>query len=914
MTAFTLPIDSPAAALGRVGGKGANLSALARAGLPVPDGFHVTIDAYRAFVKAHDLEPKIHRLLDSAQPDDSAGLDAAAHGIRVLFEVGTIPDEIVEEVGRAYQRLRYRPKEPAEPEGPERRNLYTSGPSVAVRSSASAEDLSEASFAGQHDTYLNIVGEAAVLMAVKKCWGSLWTVRAIAYRRRNGIRPEDMAMAVIVQELVPAEVSGILLTANPVTGNRTEVIIDAARGLGEAIVGGKVMPDHWVVDKATGQIKERRISEKQVVTAQRDGGTSEIRMDESQSRRPALAEAHIAELVRMGREIEAHFQAPQDIEWVLANDRLYIVQSRPITSLFPLPDNLPPTGEVHVYLSFNSGEGMLEPFTPMGLSIFREIARLATRTFGVNIDGQVHEVAGRIYRDVTPAIRGPRASRVLLSLSTLELRDPLAARAVRRLKADPRIVSSERLMRGHIARLLPRFVGILGCLCVRALGAWLNPDRARVRGLARVERAINEAKQQATLPRTLVERVEALEDILSDGLPPILLSIVLVVPGVLAQQLVRWLSRRWLGDDRESVSLLCGLPHNPTSEMNRALRQLSRQVAADSASRQVVLNKPPATLAECYREGCLPPAAQAGLAVFLDTYGHRGVREIDVGIPRWSEDPTYVLNIIRNYLALDDLDLAPDMHFEESRWAAEAAAQQLIERVRTTAWSALKAYLITGAIVRLHALSGLRESPRFNFVRLLQILRSVLKEIGHDLQVAGQIDRHEDVFFLSLDEIRAYVRGEQRNGRLADPVLERRRTYERELGRRRIPRLITSEGVTIYGDETAEGNALAGMPVSPGVVEGSVRVILDPHGAHLEPGEILVTPSTDPAWTPLFLIAGGLVMEAGGMLSHGSVIARECDIPAVVSVPNATHLLKTGQRVIVDGNAGRVVLKDGGEV
>ena len=888
---YILPLSSPAATLETVGGKGASLSRLAQAGFSVPPGCHVTTAAYRRFVAANDLQP---RILDLARvpADDPAALEAASEAIRALFLAAPIPDDIATEIRAAYANL----------DGP-----------VAVRSSATAEDLPGASFAGQQDTYLNIVGADRVLDAVRRCWASLWTGRAMGYRAHNAIAPESVSLAVVVQALVPAEAAGILFTANPVTGHRGQAVIDGALGLGEAVVGGLVTPDHWVVDKASGRIVTAEVHDKAVMTVRTAEGTEEVPTPDEQRRRPVLTDDQVRELTATASRIEAVYGAPQDIEWALADGQLYILQSRPITSLYPQPSPLPTDGQLHVYANFNYLQGLVEPLTPAGSSLFmalvRNIGRLTSERLAAENGqpGVVAVVAGRMFADVTTPLRSPRALEVVKVATALM--DPRMGHAVREVLADPRLAPRpDRPLSASIERFWP-LLRRAPVILSRVVRLWANPDQARRQLMLDYHQRLAELHTRIDKARTLEERVAILDSApqLASYLFPRLLP--LAISGIALQRLTQGYIERWLGDTTAALELLRGAPHNPTTTMDLSLWSLSRSIAADPAS-VASLRRPTEEVAADYQARRLPPTLQAALGSFLAVYGHRAIREIDIGMPRWSEAPGYIIDVLRTYLDITDPALAPDVHFKEGDRAARQRIETLLDRVGALREGGVRRLVLGVMLRRMRDLIGLREMPKFFLIRAFAEIRRLWWAMGEDLVQWGLLNAAEDAFFLTADEIRAAARGQREP--LAERAAERRAEYQAEMRRKRVPRLITSEGVELYGAATAnDGSALAGTPASPGVVEGLVRVVLDPHGAQLQPGEILVAPSTDPAWTPLFLAAGGLVMEAGGMMSHGSVVAREYGIPAVVGVTDATHLLRTGERVTVDGTAGRVIKAEG---
>jgi pyruvate,water dikinase len=353
----------------------------------------------------------------------------------------------------------------------------------------------------------------------------------------------------------------------------------------------------------------------------------------------------------------------------------------------------------------------------------------------------------------------------------------------------------------------------------------------------------------------------------------------------------------------ELQEVLRGLPHNITTEMDLKLWELTEEIRNDEESRSVFTDSAVPDLLQRYRERALPPVAQRGLQAFLRRFGHRAVAEIDLGMPRWSDDPSHLLGVISNYLRLGTDDLDPVAQFKAGGEKAESMIIALT--ARAAEHSRLRARLAGWTLRRVRQLVGLREAPKFLLVVALGAMREHLKAVGSELAAKKVLDQTDDVFFLNLGDARRGLAGED----LRPLVVERREAYEQELKRRHIPRLLLSDGTEpeALAIEVAQGDgSLVGSPASTGTVTGPARVVLDPVGAHLEPGEILVAPSTDPGWTPLFLTAGGLVMEMGGSNSHGAVVAREYGIPAVVGVPDATHKIGTGQLITVDGAAGLV--------
>jgi rifampicin phosphotransferase len=877
-----------------VGGKAANLGELISAGFPVPPGFCVTTAAYALLNGDIGLEPIVAELAATGA-GDTGRLGELAAAARSTLLHAPVPASIVKAITEAYRAL-----------------CNSDSVPVAVRSSATAEDLPYASFAGQQETYLNIAGIEAVLAAVQRCWASLWTERAVSYRASLDIDPRTVSLAVVVQCMVDAQVAGVLFTANPLTGKRRQALIDANPGLGEAVVSGLTNPDHFVVNTSTGEIIERHLGDKQVIIQATPGGGTKSLERTMQSKQACLSDIQARALAELGARVEAHYDAPQDIEWAIdAPGHIFLLQARPITTLFPLPAGVPSTDEVlRVFLSFNVQQGTYRPFTPVGISAIRVLASSITTLFGLKPrstlqgPGFVTEAASRIYFDVTAALRGSFGRNFLLQ--AMQQAEVHAAEIFQRLGADPRL------------SLLPTprlpFLRAITRLIIRTGVPWhlfwalLSPRSAQV-ALQRYLRTLRSAGEiEAHVSAS--ERLSAVERLLVDATQRLLRAASPVMPGGM---LTYALAGRLLGDDAQESELqvvLRGAPYNPTTEMNLALWILAKQAQADPETARLVQNTPPARLAEDYQHGSLPPLLQHGLANFLATYGHRSVAELDLGVARWSEDPTYVLGILASYAAIHDPERALDVQFQRAEQEARAMVTELTRRARHKGW--LRGLLAGYCLRRAHELAGLREMPRFCGSLLLAEARTLLYPVGEELVRAGRLEAAGDIFFISLPEAHQALTGTD----LRALVSARHAVFERELARRHVPLVLLSDGTEPgYRPEIAgfTRDMLRGVPASPGIVTASARVVLDPHDAHLKQGEILVAPSTDPGWTPLFLTAAGLVMEMGGAMAHGAIVAREYGIPAVVGVPRATERITSGMHLTVDGTSGTILIEDSAE-
>ena len=884
-----IPFDSLAATLARVGGKGLNLVRMTRAGFPVPRGFILPTEAYQAFVDANTLTDVIAAAVAGIAAGDAAPLEAASAKIRDAFLAGKMPAEAEDAIRAAYAGLQ----------------------AVAVRSSATAEDLPDLSFAGQQDTYLNIIGVDELLKAVIGCWASLWTARAIGYRLRNQIAHEQAALAVVVQEMVQSESSGVLFSANPLTGLRSETVIDATLGLGEALVSGQVEPDHYVVNTISGEIVGKTLGQKKISTRSKPGGGVEMIQEDAEARQ-ALSDEQIRQLAALGQAVEKEYGSPQDIEWAFADGALYLLQARAITSLFPIPqENLDP---LKVWFSFGAVQGMLRPITPLGRDAIRNIMGGVAHRFGLHTAPEeidTFAVAGeRIWIKISDLIRHPIGFRVMkVFMGVIE---PSSAQIVAVLAADPHIRGGQGKLK---LSTMHRVAGFFLPIALEALGNMLAPVRARARFDANIAAYLSTARVAPAADRfgrLANVAVFIRKDVA--GIFPYLLPkfIAMFGPSMFSLNLLTEIA----GEEHRGLALEVtrGLPDNVTTQMDLTLWETASIIRADAASAALFRTSDAPTLARRYLEGSLPAAAQTALKHFLDAYGMRGVAEIDFGQPRWRENPTDVMQTMQSYLQIDP-SVAPDIMFANGAAAAQQAIEKLAALARKQPGGWIKEKLVRGAARRIRTLMGARESPKFFAIRILGIARKALLEVGQEFVEAGTLKQADDLVFLTLRELEqlAQSAGGQNQTDWQALIAERRAVAERELRRRQVPRILVSDGRAFYEGMSAgtdNASAISGSPVSPGVVEGVVHVVFSPNESQLAPGEILVCPGTDPAWTPLFMTAGGLITEVGGMMTHGSVVAREYGIPAVVGVHQATERLKTGQRIRLDGTTGKIVLLD----
>ncbi|MET0626411.1 MAG: rifamycin-inactivating phosphotransferase [Pyrinomonadaceae bacterium] len=842
-----------------VGGKGAHLGELSRLeGVRVPAGFCVTTDAFRrVMAEAPSIDDRLERL-SRLKPDDREAIRALSADVRRILEGIAIPDELAAAITRPLTRLGERA-------------------AYAVRSSATAEDLPTASFAGQQDTYLNVVGPADVLRHVSRCWAARFTERAVTYRLRNGFDQRKVHMAVVVQRMVFPQAAGILFTADPVTGNRKVASVEAGFGLGEALVSGMVNADVYKV--RDGEVIVRTIATKQLaIHASPEGGTQERAVEPELQAKPALTDAQVVRLAEMGRRIEAHFGRPQDIEWCLTDDDFHIVQSRPITTLFPIPERT--DRENHVYISVGHQQMMTDPMKPLGLSFWQ-----------MTTPRPMAEAGGRLFVDVTRVLASPASRAGFLEM--LGKSDPLIGDALQTV-----------LDRGDFIPSLPDEGA--GWVPPGSASAPVETDPAipteligrSEASIAAAQRDIRGKSGSALLDFILAD-IQEMKRVQFDPR-----SMQVIMAGMEATWWLNDQLQAWLGEKNAADTLTQSVPNNVTSEMGLALLDVADVIRPHP---EVV-----AFLQHVEDDDFLDelPTLAGGLEArdairgWLDKYGMRGVGEIDITRPRWSERPTTLVPIILGNIRNFEPG-AGGRRFEQGLLEARKKEQELLERLRALPDGERKAEETKRMIDRVRTFAGYREYPKYGMVSRYFVYKQALMEEAERLVQSHALREKEDIFYLRFEELHDVVRTNQ----VDDQLIRRRKDAFRSYQALTPPRVLTSDGEAVAGSyrrEDLPAGALVGLAVSAGTIEGRARVVLDMAEAELEPGDILVTAYTDPSWTPLFVAIKGLVTEVGGLMTHGAVIAREYGLPAVVGVEYATRLIRDGQRIRVHGTDGYV--------
>ncbi|MGV0104595.1 phosphoenolpyruvate synthase [Nostoc sp. DSM 114160] len=848
-----------------VGGKGANLGELCKIeGISVPDGFCISTEAFKRIIGETSSINELLEQLSHLLVEDRDKIGELSGEIRSFIEGIAIPQDINEEIAHHLSRLG-------------EKNAY------AVRSSATAEDLPTASFAGQQDTYLNIIGKEAILKQISKCWASLFTERAIIYRLQNGFDHRQVHLSVVVQKMVFPQVAGILFTADPVTSNRKVLSIDAGFGLGEAMVSGLVNADNYKV--CNGKIIDKKISTKKLaIYALKDGGTKEQEIEPERQNRQALTDEQIVQLERIGRKIEAHFGCPQDIEWCLVDDTFHIVQSRPITTLYPIPETS--DRENHVYVSVGHNQMMTDAMKPLGLSFFLLMTH-----------APMHTAGGRLFVDVTATLASPVSRETVLNV-TLGKSDPLMKDALTTI-----------LERGDFIKSLPdeQSSGKSGKGRSPADFQTLNDyDPAIVADLIQQSQTSIDALKQTIQTKSgadlfdfILEDIQQLKKTNADSQ-----SFGVLMTGMNASSWINEKMNEWLGEKNAADTLSQSAPNNITSEMGLALLDVADAIRPYPEVIEYLQQvKEDNFLGELVKlEG--GQEAQNAIATFLHKYGMRCVGEIDLTRTRWSENPTtlvpMILSNIKNFEPGES-----ERKFEQGQRSALKKEQELLERLKQLPDGEQKSEETKRMIRLIRNFIGYREYPKYGIVNRYFVYKQALLKEAEQLVQTNIINEKEDIYYLTFQELREVVRTNKLDYQIIGKRKDEYKLYEKLTP----PRVITSDGEIIagrYKRENLPAEAIIGLPVSSGVIEGRARVILNMEDADLEDGDILVTSFTDPSWTPLFVSIKGLVTEVGGLMTHGAVIAREYGISAVVGVDNATKLIDDGQRIRVNGTDGYI--------
>ncbi|WP_457948734.1 PEP/pyruvate-binding domain-containing protein [Pseudarthrobacter sp. alpha12b] len=858
------------------GGKAVGLGGLIQAGLPVPPGVVLTTTAYADFVTDNNLGAAIQDLAVLSPEASPEEYEHASALIRTLFSKGSMPAGIEAELEAAYQRL------------------GGGDTPVSVRSSATAEDLASASFAGQQESYLNIRGMDALTKAVINCWASLWTARAMAYRAREGVRPDQVRLAVVIQHMVEADAAGVMFTANPANGRRDQTVISAAWGLGEAVVSGQVTTDDLTVDTETGTVLARQTADKEVMTIPTENGTAEEKVADARRRAPVLDDAAAAELAAHGQRIADHFGAPQDIEWARAGGKFFLLQSRPITALpepaADTPTDWPVPYPKGLYFRASIVEQMPEPLSPL---------------FADLVDGSVSRSLSALMNQAL----GPG------SLREGDVRFPtINGYAYYYYRTWP--------MLRMTGRTVPALGALFGGKAHMGIAGWRNYSHPHY------ERIIKDwsAKPPTELSGgQLLAGVQALLDAGTVYYTAVQSIIPLADMSELSFRAFYKSVRR--DGDPPAQAFLLGFDSEPI-RAEKSLYDLAGWARSDPGLVKALLERPTTELAECQRTGSAPEGVDGVLwqewrftfQEHLDLFGH-AVYNLDFATPVPADNPSAQLETVKFYLRGQGTDPHERQRLltERREELTRGMADRLGPRRRALFLRVLKWAQETAPV---------REDALADVGLAWPLLRRILLELGRRLVASSVIASADDVFWLRFQELQSAVEfglaeadaeislaGASRPVRAA-AVAERRMLW-RGQAKAAAPQMLPQKAwmekafgsLMPAGPQHQSGDVIKGAGASSGRVTAAARVLRGPEDfGQMQPGEVLVARMTTPAWTPLFAMASGVVTDVGGPLSHSSIVAREYGIPAVLGTGVATQRLAGGQKVSVDGDAGTVTI------
>ena len=865
-----------------IGPKAMSLVRMSRSGLAVPAGFCITAAAFHEHLERNNLVDHLRSLVNELAEASPDARGALLSNLRQILIEAPLVEQTRDEMESLYREL-----------GADR---------IAVRSSGTAEDLPGHSFAGQHDSFLGINNIKDYIEAVRKCWASLWTLRAYEYRQRNGFDHLKIGMAVIVQKLIDADVSGVIFTADPLTGAGGNVIIEACFGLGETLVSGKVTPDRFVIRKNRLKLWSRTISKKKlerVVNA--NGSVNEHAIEGERSTSPTLDKRKMKLLAGLAIKIETEFDQTQDIEWAISGGKIYLLQSRPITALPPektwedrqiwcgnpvrevMPDVVTP-------VTVSMLEGMLAGF-------FDPIFHLLCVDRGDHPAFDV--IAGRVYfnANLWAAVIGCMPGSGIFDGTTFAGGHRGLQEVTRRLQ----IATEEDLP--DLKHKKIRFILKLPLIIAGSL------RNTPARGRRILEQIGAEADKWYRLDMTTLS-CEQITEYLGQIVNQFeeLLSHVLYLFGMIsAYPILHWICTKWLSDDDScAMQLLAGVGDMTDAVAGLDLWRLAAVADKSNEVKEIILSDDQwDTLKGKLAESDSGKGFLKSWRDFMHNHGHHCRGEIELYNRRWFETPDYILKLVRGYMSQVE-------RIDPIRNHAERAEQrrQLEQKCRRQIRNPIKRLIFNHYLV--HSQQGwvFRENVKSEVVKLLTAMRRLLLELGGKLTERGVLAEQDDIFFLRLDEMSPVVQGSATFD-IRRVIADRRTEYDKN-SLIAPPDVIFGKfdpDTCIYPEPDEDAEVLNGLAVSPGIVTGKARVILRADAdEHLLAGEILVAPFTDPGWTPYFVPAAAIVMDEGGMISHGSIIAREYGIPAVVNVGGATRIIRTGQKIRVDGNRGIVTI------
>jgi pyruvate,water dikinase len=884
--------------INRVGGKAFHLIKLIEKGFPVPTGFCIAVGAYSQFLQFQNTKKKIQLEMGHLDWQNLSNLKKCSSSIANLIQQQNFPQELENDILSAWAKFKN----------------HESWKAV-VRSSATAEDRWDLSFAGQYRSVLNISEQTELLAAIKKIWASVWNERALAYCSKNNINPFSIQMAILIQKFINTSVSGVLFTANPITNSSDEIMIQSTWGLAENLVSGKTMADEFIVKKDDKKIISCKIIPKtKIMTAQGEDIITE-EVSEDKAKKETLSAEQVVQLANYGEQIEGIFGGPQDIEWGIYQDDFFIFQTRPITTLIPIKWANQKTrqlfeGQVVYWSNFNTRETLPYPLTPFSASYFMDLIfprankkclglteKSIFYAYGIGLD----LIYNRLYWNMNMLFGTPFSKHLrLIDVEAATFFEKLLQRE-KLFIPKPKAFALKFLLFLFLFSLIFRIFLTL---------PWFKGEQAMKKGNQRLWQKGLEFENLDLRNKSSYQLIQSFKDyniFMADV--GFIMLLFTVINGITGISLLQRFTKKW--QDISYTTLLSGVPGNKTTEGALAIYKLS---ILPQRLKNIFLTQPIKEIPILLSKSPEGRVLMSKIEEFLDNFGHRGVKEFDIGLPRWKEDPSFIFQMIKNYLQLEEDEETPLEHFKKQRAERERDTDKALKRLSQSFISKvfpIKKWLFKKALKLAQFYLPQRENNKFYALKYFSASRRILLALGEIFHGRRYLKAPDEIFFLTIADLEKLAGDHFSIDEIQKTIHKRKLEWNRS-HQLKPPFIVRSDGKWVNEGHRAheakgDPNCLKGVTASAGMVQGKARVIMDPEdGCQFNKGEILVAPFTDPGWTPLFLTAKALVMETGGIFSHGAVVAREYGIPAVVGVIGATELIKTGDNLLVDANEGKI--------
>jgi pyruvate,water dikinase len=893
----------------KIGGKAKNLYILSKNGFNVPEWFVITTDIYKRFIEENGIREKIEEIIDSIDFKNQNSIAEGSRAIKQLFLEKDIPKKDYRKIISAFKKIK----------------IKSNSKYVAVRSSAVGEDEVKTSFAGQMDSFLFISEEKRLISCIKQCWASAFSERALSYRYLSNLSISDIEIAVIVQEMIFGDVSGVMFTVNPISCNINEILINSTYGIGEGIVSGELDTDSFYVNKQTNSFSQNIVTKKhKIVFNEKKGeGTCSIPVEREKQNKPSLAPATVKELANIGKNIEKLYSRPQDIEWTVKLGRIYILQTRPITTLSYKEGSREKDFKI-IWDNSNIIESFPGITKPLTFSVARmawsSVFRQCAEAMGVPSD--IIEKNEQIFDNMIGLIHG-RVYYNLMSWYRLTSFFPGFKYNRRYMEQMMGVKESYQFEEDEFKMLskegilgLPKLLSVLYGIFKN----YLTLDKDIKLFLENFEKYYAELTKKDIQSMEPWEIMEIFYQAKSKLLRGWRVSAINSYSAMFFYGLVRSLTIKWGLDSTGSLhnDLFCGEKGMESTKPTRELIVLAMEVKNDKKLYNLFVKNNEKTILKELRENKEFSSFNRKFSDYLNKYGFRCMNELKLEEKSLKDDPSFAIQIIRNYLKLNKLDL-DEMNKKELE--KRRKAEQIVnEKLK---WKPLKRMIFYWTLRNARKNVKYRENLRLCRTKIFGLIREAARSIGNKFTQLGIIEQPDDIFYLEIDEIFDFIKGTSNFIDIKSLIEFRKKEYEK-FERETLPNRFVTYGI-VNNQEICENNdfsreseqnrfVLKGVSCCPGIVKGKAKVILSPKDNIELNGEIIVAERTDPGWVPLYPSASGLLIERGSVLSHSAIVARELGLPTIVGIKNLTKMVKDGQVIKMDAGKGIVYLKPDEEI